>query len=78
VGNLVWIDRPYPAGKYTCVKIFKNCLSLHLDPDNCVEADDAYATMALEMVKCPKCAMNPTENLEMQGRVWSRHKTLNG
>jgi len=31
-----------------------------------------------DKIKCPQNPANPPENLKMQGRVRSRHKTLNG
>ena len=33
---------------------------------------------APKKVKCPGCVSNPTKNQEMQNRVQSSHKSLNG
>ncbi len=77
-GNLVWLQGPYPAGKYTDITIFCNGLAHFLDPFERVEADDGYIGEAPFHVKCPKCAANAEENELMQGRVCARHETLNG
>ncbi len=42
-----------------------------------MEADNGYIGEAPQKVKCPGCALNPTENQAMQNRVRSRHKSLN-
>jgi hypothetical protein len=76
-GDLVWIQGPYPAGEYPDVKIFNKVLRHFLDPGERVEADEGYAGHA-DKVKCPANPCNPPENLAMQGRVRSRHETLNG
>jgi hypothetical protein len=77
-GNIVWINRPYAAGKYPDIKIFRSGLAHFLDEYERVEADDGYIGEAPQKVKCPGCASNPTENQEMQNRVRSRHESLNG
>jgi hypothetical protein len=41
-GNLVWIQGPYPAGKYTYIKIFNKVLHNFLKPGEQVEADEGY------------------------------------
>jgi hypothetical protein len=41
-GNLVWIQGPYPAGKYTDIKIFNKVLLYFLEPGERVEADEGY------------------------------------
>jgi hypothetical protein len=41
-GNLVWIQGPYPAGKYTNIKIFNKVLRNFLKPGERVEADEGY------------------------------------
>ena len=76
-GHLVWIEGPFPAGKYNDITIFKNGLAHFLDPYERVEADNGYRGY-VDKVKCPKNAANPPENLAMQARVRSRHETLNG
>ena len=76
-GELVWINGPYPAGLWTDIKIFNRVLRHFLEPGERVEADEGYAGHP-DKVKCPANPCNPPENLAMQGRVRSRHETLNG
>ena len=76
-GKLIWIQGPYPAGKWPDIKIFTSVLAHFLEPGERVEADDGYRGHA-DKVKCPKNDANPAENLKMQGRVRARHETLNG
>jgi hypothetical protein len=77
MGNLVWIQGPYPAGAWPDIKIFTSCLAHFLEPYERVEADGGYRGHA-DKVKCPKSDVNPVENLKMQGHVRARHETLNG
>ena len=76
-GNLVWIEGPYPEGKYSDITIFCNFLQHFLillsAPRLMTDTGEA-----LYHVKCPKCAANPKENRRMQGLVRARHETLNG
>ncbi len=76
MGNLVWIQGPYPAGAWPNIKIFTSCLAHFLEPYECVEANDGYRGHA-DKVKCPKNNVNPVKNLKMQGRIRVRHKMLN-
>ena len=76
-GNLVWIQGPYPAGKYTDIKIFNKVLRNFLEPGERVEADEGYRGHP-DKIKCPGNDVNPTENQSMQGRVRAHHETLNG
>jgi hypothetical protein len=76
-GNLVWIQGPYPAGKYTDIKIFNKVLRNFLEPGERVEANEGYRGHP-DKIKCPGNNVNPAENRAMQGRVRVRHKTLNG
>jgi hypothetical protein len=39
-GNLVWVSRPYPAGKWNDIKIFMNKLAHCLEPGKRVKADN--------------------------------------
>ena len=41
-GDIVWINGPFPAGKYNDIEIFRNSLLSHLDQGERVEADDGY------------------------------------
>ncbi len=77
-GNIMWFNGPYAAGKYPDIEIFRMGLAHWLDVFERVEADDGYIGEAPQKVKCPGCVSNPTENQEMQNRVQSRHKMING
>ena len=76
-GNLVWIQGPYPAGKYTDIKIFNKVLRNFLKPGEWVEADEGYRGHP-DKIKCPGNDVNPAENWAMQGRVRAHHEMLNG
>jgi len=76
-GNLVWVSRPYPPGKWNDIKKFMNELAHCLEPGEWVEADNGYVGHA-DKIKCPNNACNLTENLAMQARVRSWHETFNG
>ena len=76
-GNLVWIQGPYSAGKFTDIKIFNKILRNFLEPGERVDANKGYRVHP-DKIKCPGNNMNPAENWAMQGRVRARHKMLNG
>ena len=73
----MWIQWPYPAGKYTDIKIFNKVLRDLLKPGERVEADEGYPGHPGK-IKCPGNNTNPAENRAMQGRVRARHETLKG
>jgi hypothetical protein len=73
----VWIQGPYPAGKFTVIKIFNKVLRHFLDPGEPVEAGEGYIGHP-DKIKCPQNVGNPAEKWAMQGRVRARHKALNG
>ena len=76
-GNLVWIQGPYPAGKYTDIKFFNKILRNFLEPGEQVKADEGYRGHP-DKIKCPGNAANPAENRGMQERARACHETLNG
>jgi len=76
-GNLVWIQGPYPAGKYTKIKIFNKVLCNFLELGKWAEANEGYRSHP-DKIKCLGNDTNPVENRVMQGRVRAHHKTLNG
>jgi hypothetical protein len=76
-GDLVWIQGPYPAGKYNDIKIFNKVLRHFFDSGERVEADKGYIGYP-DKIKCPQNVGNPAEKWAMQGRVMARHETLNG
>ncbi len=75
--NLLWIQGPYPAGKYTVIKFFNKVLRYFLEPGERVEADEVYRGHP-DKIKYPGNDANPAENRGMQGRVRARHEMLNG
>jgi hypothetical protein len=75
--NLVWVSGPYPAGRWTDVKIFDGVLSNLLELGERVEANNGYVGRA-DKAKCPNNYCNPPENLGMQSTARSRHETFNG
>jgi hypothetical protein len=77
MGDLIWIQGPYPAGAWPDIKIFTSCLMHFFKPGKRVEANDGYGRH-VDKVKCPKNDVNPVENLKMQGCIRARHKMLNG
>jgi hypothetical protein len=76
-GHLLRINGLFPAGAFPDIDIFCSCLSLWLDQDERVEADDGYIGDAPYKVKCPAILTNPDENQVMQARVCSRQETIN-
>jgi hypothetical protein len=59
VGNLVWIQGLYPAGKYTNIVIFNKILCHFLDPGKRVEADNGYDVRHSDKINCPENCCNP-------------------
>ncbi len=72
----MWIQGPYPMGKFTDIMIFNKVLRHFLDPGERVEADKGYAGHP-DKIKCLANPANPPENREMQGRVRAHRETLN-
>ncbi len=75
--TLVWIQGPYPVGKFNNIKIFKSVLHHYLEPGEHVEAHNGYVGNA-NKIKCPDNTCNPEENLAMEAHVRSCHETLKG
>jgi hypothetical protein len=76
-GDLVWIQGPYPVGQFTDIPIFNKVLWHFLEPGKCVEANNGYVGTT-DKIKCPDNSCNPAKKEEMQSRIWSCHKTING
>lgn len=76
-GDIVWINGPYPAGKWPDIEIFRDSLRSHLEKDERVEADDGYIGDSPTFVKCPGSFANPEETEFMQRRVMNRQETIN-
>ncbi len=58
MGNLVWIQGPYPARAWPGIKIFTSCLAHFLEPYERVKANNSSHRHA-DKVKCPKNNVNP-------------------
>ncbi len=76
-GDLVWIQGPYPMGKYNDIAIFNKGLCRFVDPGEQVEADEGYVGHP-NKIKCPQIVGNTAEKWAMQGRVRAHHEILNG
>jgi hypothetical protein len=76
-GNLVWIQGPYTAGKYTNITNLNMDLRHFLKPGKWVKANESYRGHA-DKIKCPGNNENPAEKRPMQWRVRVHHKMLNG
>ena len=74
--NLVWIQSPYPANKYTHINIFYKVLRNFLEPGKRVEADKGCCSHA-DKAKCLGNDVSPAEKRGMQGTVRAHHKTPN-
>ena len=76
-GDLVWIQGPYPMGKFTDITIFNKVLRHFLDPGERVEADEGYVGHPDKIV-CPTNPGYSDERRAMSARARARHETLNG
>jgi hypothetical protein len=76
-GNLIWIQGPYPAGKYNDITIFRDSLLHHLEPCERVVADKGYVGEAPRFVKCPNSKALRKEHRRMTRAVSARHETIN-
>ncbi len=78
MGNLVWVEGPFPAGAWkNDIHFFNSVLSYCLEPGERVEADKGHVGHA-NKIKCPNNDCKPVENFGMQSVVRSCHKTLDG
>jgi hypothetical protein len=59
-GDLVWIQGPYPMGKFTDTKTFNKVLHHFLDPGEQVEANEGYVGHP-DKSKCPQNVGSPAE-----------------
>jgi hypothetical protein len=76
-GHLVWINGLILAGAFPDIKKFCSCLSLWLDQDEHVEADDGYISNAPYKVKSSASLIYLNENQVMQVHVCSRQEMIN-
>ena len=76
-GEIVWINGPFEAGKWTDICIFRSAQMSELSSNERVEADDGYRGEAPRHIKCPLSLSNETQTLYMQQRVRNRQETVN-
>ena len=76
-GEIVWVNGPYPPGRYNDLMVFRDSLMSILEDGERVEADDGYLGEAPKFVKCPASVTARPECLAMQKRVRSRQETVN-
>lgn len=76
-GDIVWLNGPYPAGKWPDINIFRDSLQSHLERGERVEADDGYIGDHPSFVKCPGGFTNPKITEFMQQRVRNRQESIN-
>jgi len=77
MGEIKWLNGPYPWGKYNDITIFRDSLVSFLDDFERVEAD-GYEGDSPCRCKIPKAVMSrPSEADALQKRVQGRHETIN-
>ena len=76
-GDVVWINGPYPAGRFNDITIFRDSLMSHLDDGERAEADGGYRGECPQHVKCPSHLTSEPEAAYMAQRVRSRQETIN-
>ena len=77
-GKIVWINGPYPAGRYNDVRIFRDSLQTFLDAGERVEADDGYrGDPTICKVPADVLMRENEEEDAMQKRVQDHHKAVN-
>ena len=76
-GDLVWIQGPYPAGKFTNITIFNKVLHHFLDPGERVEVDEGYTGHPNKIV-CPTNPGYSSQRRAMLARARARHKISTG
>jgi hypothetical protein len=78
MGEIKWLNGPYPCGKYNDITIFRDSLVSFLDDLERVEADDAYERESPFRCKIPKAVLShPSEADALQKRVQGRQETIN-
>jgi hypothetical protein len=69
-GDIVWINGPFPCGRYPDITIFRSALKDELEPGEMAEADLGYRGE-------PGKIRLPIPGDDVQQRVRSRHETVN-
>ena len=75
-GNLVWIQGPYPAGKYTNIKIFNKVLCNFLETGERVEANKGYRGHPDKIVIATLSDCVGMRCPSLKKRMFLRHKSL--
>ena len=74
-GWIVWINGPYPPGRWPDINIFRHQLKNHLLPHERVEADDGYR--GDRKVDCPGDNSPDLAQSHIKALVRGRHETVN-
>ena len=78
MGEMKWINGPFPCGKYADVTIFCTSLLTCLDGFERVEADDGYRGESPFRAKVPMAVLScPSKADAFQKQVQGRHETIN-
>ena len=78
MGEMAWLNGPFPCGKFVDVTIFRASLLTCLDDFERVEANDGYVGESPFRAKVPKAVLScPSEADAFQRRVQGRHETIN-
>ena len=75
-GWIVWVNGPYPCGRYPDITIFQHKLKYKLNNGEKVEADLGYCG-ELGYVQTPHNAVSLLDK-QAGGRARARHETING
>ena len=71
-GEIVWVNGPFPCGKYPDIKIFKNSMVQALREEECLIADNGYNHQ-----KCITPNTVSDDNRKLHSRIRARHETVN-
>ena len=77
-GSIVWVNGPFPCGKYNDCDIFMNLgLKNQLQQYERVEADDGYRAADPLYVRCPGSRLHPQDTVDHRRALRGRHETVN-
>jgi len=75
-GDIVWINGPFPPGKWPDVNIFEYSLMHCLEKNERVETDKGYRGVR-EYASTPQKFAEDKEKEKVKARIRSRHETAN-
>ena len=75
MGDIVWLNGPYPCGEFNDIKIFKDKLQKKLRNHEKVEADGIYRGCEGARSKGDFVSIS---DKKAKGKVRGRHETVNG